>query len=97
MLSPTTEQLSVFMTPWMNPTDIQLDTSAACRCATAPSSARLGDSAASTSGRYRSNTWPSSARKASSSPRAAKYSNVPTRTWERATRVRTAPGSTVWR
>ncbi len=31
------------------------------------------------------------------SPRAAKYSNVPTRTWLAATRVTTAPGSSVSR
>src|SRR5678815_3820567 len=42
-------------------------------------------------------TWSARLRIASTSPRAAKNSNVPTRIWLKATRVRTAPGSSVSR
>jgi len=42
MVSPEMAMLSVFITPWMNPTFIQPATNRACRCMTDRNSSRYG-------------------------------------------------------
>ena len=85
--------LSVFITPWMNPTFIHCATSAACRLATASSIARKGCGASRSAGSCRASVYSASRRRLCTSPREAKNSKVPTRMWLAATRVRMAPGS----
>ena len=98
MVSPAIDMLSVFITPWMKPTRIQLrDQLGLARSTTCSSSARYGVSAA---GRIRvvaGDDVVGERRIALDVLRAAKYWKVPTRMWLAATRVSTAPGSAVSR
>jgi hypothetical protein len=89
--------LSVFITPWMKPTFIHCAISAAWRADTRSSRARKRPGVPTRSGSWRAMLYSASWRTRSTSPRAAKYWNVPTRMWLAATRVSTAPGSTVSR
>ena len=89
--------LSVFITPWMKPTFIHCAISAAWRSATCSSRPRKRPGVPTRSGSWRAIVYSASWRTRSRSPRAAKNWNVPTRMWLAATRVSTAPGSTVSR
>ena len=85
--------LSVFITPWMNPTAIHFATSDACAPTTNSYNASDGTSASAASGTCRAIAWPASDRSSSTSPVADAYWNVPTRRWLDATRASTAPGT----
>ena len=90
--------LSVFITPWMNPTSIHCATSDAWRVddPLEEREVRVRPPRPPAGGGARSRSRRAAAR-ASGSPRAAAYWNVPTRMWLAATRASTAPGSTVSR
>ena len=90
--------LSVFITPWTNPTSIHRATSEAWASTTAPVQRQVRVVGArrrrGSGGRWRSRRARAARRR---SPGAAAYWNVPTRRWLAATRQSTAPGSTVSR
>ena len=74
--------LSVFITPWMNPTSIQRATSDACASTTRSKNARYGLSAPARRGWWRAIAWSARRRTQRRDRRcAAAYWNVPTRMW----------------
>ena len=86
--------LSVFITPWTKPTRIQCTINVAVRRQISGNQRPYTSGPGSpSSGKCVRITHSASARRMSSSRRAAKISKLPNRTNDGATRVTTAPGS----